>query len=89
MGGVYLTVLYLQRLEKLRTGENFSPIGQRMKNSFLVGQKVHTPQKSARAYFYFIPSANRERELGMHIAFLNKTKQIEIQTNATCACTFL
>ena len=46
-------------------------------------------KKSAQAYFYFVPSANREKDLGMHVAFLKKTKQIEIQTNATCACTFL
>ena len=44
MGGVYLTVLYLQRLEKLRTGENFSPIGHE-KFLFSWTKSAHTPEK--------------------------------------------
>ena len=71
MGGVYLTVLYLERLEKLRTRENwgvctFCPT----KKEF---QMIFYPltywKKSPRAYSCFVVLANWKRDLGMHVAF--------------------
>ena len=86
MCGVYFTVLYLQRLEKLRTGENwgactFCPTKKEFQLIF--PPLTYRGKKKVHGHtFISFSSANREKDL-------KKTKQIEIQTNAMCAYTFL
>ena len=83
MGGVYLTVLYLQRLEKLRTRENWGvcTFCSTKKNPFskkgILADFLSFDQseKNAHSYSCFVPLANRKKDLGMHVAFAIFSKE--------------